>query len=170
MTNTTEAVAAPSAKTAIIAVAVIIPVIVGWIILGTTLFKLTSFYASFLFAWFWFAIENADFKKWLPTLLGAFVGLGVTALASILPQALGEVGGPLALLVLIAVLIFLQLTNLVPIAVNHSTMLFLTVLGAPALLAKMNFVEVAAAIGLGALYFAGIAKLAQLATNRANQS
>jgi hypothetical protein len=166
MTDNVEVAAIPTAKIGILTVAVIIPVIIGWIILGTAVFKLSSFYASFLFAWYWFSIENADFKKWIPTLIGALVGLGFCFLAHMLPQSLGETAGLLTILALLSATLFLQITNMIPIAFNHSTMLFLTVLAAPALLTTMNFGEVAAAIVLGAIYFAGIAKLAQFAANR----
>jgi hypothetical protein len=52
--------------------------------------------------------------------------------------------------------------NWIPIAVNRSTMLYLTVLAAPAILEKLNPLETAIAIAGGAVFFAGVVKLAFL--------
>jgi hypothetical protein len=60
------------------------------------------------------------------------------------------------------VAIYVQIMNWVPMAVNRSAMLYLTVLGAPALLDKLDVVEMATAIIGGAIFFAGVVKLAFL--------
>jgi cephalosporin hydroxylase len=52
--------------------------------------------------------------------------------------------------------------NWVPIAINRATMLYLTVLGAPALLAKLDVIETGVAIAGSAVFFAGVVKLAFL--------
>jgi hypothetical protein len=135
--------------------------VVGWIILGTKLFGVTSFFASFLFLWYWAAVEQADFKQWPQCLIGALVGLGLAWQSHYLPVHYGTVGLVIALLLLV-VAIYVQIMNWVPMAINRSTMLYLTVLGAPALLDELDVVEAATAIIGGAIFFAGLVKLAFL--------
>jgi hypothetical protein len=169
MSEQAEKTPAPGVLMGILITAVILAIIIGWIVLGTVTIGITSFYASFLFGWFWISIEEGAFPKWLPCTVGAFVGLAFSWAAHFLPVSLGALNGTLVIVAALAVLIFLQLMNWVPIAVNRCTMLFLTVLGAPALLSSMNFGEVAAAIGASALYFAAVMKLVQLYVARAQR-
>ncbi|MFM2100969.1 MAG: hypothetical protein RLZZ366_2508 [Pseudomonadota bacterium] len=135
--------------------------VMGWIILGTKLLGVISFFASFLFLWYWAAVEQADFKQWPQCLIGALVGLGLAWQSHYLPVHYGSAGLTIALLVIV-VAIYVQIMNWVPMAVNRSAMLYLTVLGAPALLDKLDVVEMATAIIGGAIFFAGVVKLAFL--------
>ncbi len=152
----------PGVLIGILITAVILAIIIGWIVLGTVTMGITSFYASFLFGWYWISVEEGAFPQWLPCTVGAFVGLAFSWAVHALPGSLGALNGTLAIVALLALLIYLQLMNWVPVAINRCTMLFLTVLGAPALLTTMNFGEVAAAIGASAVYFAAVMKLVQL--------
>ncbi|MEY2927584.1 MAG: hypothetical protein RL367_2061, partial [Pseudomonadota bacterium] len=63
--------------------------VIGWIVLGANLLHVSSFFASFLFLWFWAAIEKADFKRWLPTLIGALVGVALAWGPRILSEQMG---------------------------------------------------------------------------------
>ncbi len=139
--------------------------IIGWIVLGTMLFGLTSFFASFMFAWCWVNVEQGDFKQWPQCLIGAIVGIGLTWQSQFFAAQFGTPGLVTGLLIIIAA-IYVQIMNWAPIALNRCTMLFVTVLAAPALLAKMDFVELLAAVSLGAVYFAAVIKLAVLYATR----
>jgi hypothetical protein len=139
--------------------------IVGWIILGTALFGLTSFFATFMFAWYWVNVEQGDFKQWPHCLIGAITGVALTWQSQVLVQQFGSYGLIAGLLVIIAA-IYVQIMNWVPMALNRCTMLFVTVLAAPALMVKMDFIELLSAIAIGAVYFAGVLKLALLYASR----
>ena len=104
------------------------------------------------------AVEQADMKQWPQSVLGAFVGLGLAWQSHWLPAQFGT-PGLIAGLVVIVVALYIQIVNWVPIAINRSAMLFLTVLAAPILLEKLDPLEMAKAIGLGALYFGAIVKV-----------
>lgn len=97
-------------------------------------------------------------KQWPQSVLGAFVGLGLAWQSHWLPAQFGT-PGLIAGLVVIVVALYIQIVNWVPIAINRSAMLFLTVLAAPILLEKLDPLEMAKAIGLGALYFGAIVKV-----------
>ena len=135
-----------------------IAVIAGWIFIGLKLLGISSFFASFLFFWYWAAVEEADLKQWPQSTIGAFVGLALAWQSHWLPAQFGT-PGLIAGLLVIVIALYVQIMNWVPLATNRSAMLFLTVLAAPALLDKLDPVEMAKAIGLGALYFGGIVKL-----------
>ena len=144
---------------------VVVGSIIGWIVLGTMLFGLSSFFATFMFAWCWVNIEQGDFKQWPQCFIGAIVGVGLTWQSQLLAAQFGTPGLVTGLLIIIAA-IYVQIMNWVPIALNRCAMLFVTVLAAPALLEKMDFVELLAAIGVGAVYFAIIVKMAVLYATR----
>jgi hypothetical protein len=136
----------------------VVGAVIGWILLGGQ-FGVVSFFASFLFLWYWAAVEQADFKQWPQCLIGALVGLGLAWQSAYLPAHFGTPGMIVAIMVLL-VAIYVQIMNWVPIAINRAAMLYLTVLAAPALLTKLNVPETALAITGGAVFFAGVVKLA----------
>jgi hypothetical protein len=133
--------------------------IIGWLVLGSTVFGVTSFFASFLFLWYWAAVEQADFKQWPQCVIGALVGVGLAWQSHYLPTHFGNTGMIVGILILL-VAIYAQIMNWVPIAINRAAMLYLTVLAAPALLERMSVAETAIAIVGGAVFFAGAVKLA----------
>jgi hypothetical protein len=146
----------------------VIVAVVGWIALGGQVFGVSSFFASFLFLWMWAGVEKADFNRWLPTLVGALVGIGLAWGPRFLTEQMGTNGTILSLILIVAAL-YVQVMNWVPIALNASCMLYLTVFGAPALLAKMDMPgvgELAIAVTGGAIYFAILVKIAFLIAAR----
>lgn len=56
---------------------------------------------------------------------------------------------------------FAQLMGWVPLLVNNATMLFLTVLTAPALISTVKFPDVAVSVVFGTFFFAGAAYVAK---------
>jgi hypothetical protein len=139
----------------------VVGAIVGWLVLGTKVFGVSSYFASFLFLWYWAAVEQADFKQWPQCVIGALVGLGLAWQSAFLPLHFGVPGMIGGITVLLAA-IYVQIMNWVPIAINRATMLYLTVLGAPALLAKLDVIETGVAIAGSAVFFASVVKLAFL--------
>lgn len=144
---------------------VVVGSIVGWVVLGTTLFGLTSFFSTFMFAWYWVNVEQGDFKQWPQCLIGAIAGVALTWQSQFLAQQFGSSGLVAGLVVTIAA-IYIQIMNWVPMALNRCAMLFVTVLAAPALSVKIDFIELLVAVALGAVYFAGVVKLALLYASR----
>lgn len=158
MSDETGKPAPPTPIGGLVITLVAIIAIAGWIFLGLKLLGITSFFASFLFFWYWAAVEEADLKQWLQSVLGALVGLALAWQSHWLAAQFGT-QGLIASLIVIVVAVYLQIMNWVPIAINRSAMLFLTVLAAPLILEKLEPVETMKAIGLSALYFGAIVKL-----------
>ena len=150
---------------ALVAVFIILAVVILWLIIGAQLFSIVSFFASFLFLWYWASVEHAVFAQWPQSLCGALLGLILAWLARELPVLLGS-PGTFGALGLIALAIWFQLVGWLPLICNRSAMLFLTVLAAPALLSKLDLAETALAIALGAIYGAGIFKIVGLIASK----
>lgn len=168
MNDTNSEAPALSPLNGLLILLLVIVAVVGWIALGSKLLGVSSFFASFLFLWMWAGVEKADFKRWLPTLIGALVGVGLAWGPRILTEHLGT-NGTILSVVLIVLALYVQIMNWVPIAFNASTMLYLTVFGAPALLAKMDppgVGELAIAIIGGAIFFAALVKVAFMVAAR----
>lgn len=144
----------------LLTVAVVIG-IVAWIALGGMVLHLKSFFASFLLVWFWATVEQAEHRRLPSAVAGAIVGL---ALAWVYREAAATWGnaGMIGSLVLIVLVLFVQIMNWVPFAINASCMLFLTVGCIPALLASADFLEVGAAVVAGAAFFGLLVWLAKL--------
>lgn len=130
---------------------IVIVGIVGWIVLGSTA-KLTSFYASFLFLWYWSTVDHLDFKKFFFSMIGAMIGIGLAWGLHTLPTAMGT-NGIILSLVLVVVAVYLVIIERLKFAFNPALTLYLTVVAAPALLENSNFGELALATLLGGAFF-----------------
>jgi hypothetical protein len=158
MTEAVEPVPSPfSALTGAIIVIVGIACIILWMLLGSMI-GITSYFAGLTFFWYWAAVEQLDFKQIPQSLIGALVGLLLAWQAAYLPVHYGTAGTVIGLTLIIAA-IYVQLMNWVPIAINRSTMLFLTFMGAPALLKGLDVIETGGAILFAAIFFCGLIKL-----------
>lgn len=143
---------------AFLTVLALLVVVILWLVVGGKLFGITSFFASFLFVWYWASVEHADFGQWLPSLGGALMGLALAWQARELPIQIGA-SVPYVALGVIALAIWFQLIGWFPLLFNRAAMLFLTLFAAPALLSILDPIESGLAIVLGAIYFAGVFKL-----------
>ena len=167
MSDETAPAAAPfSPLTALIIVIVGIAFIVLYMVLGAQV-GITSYFAGLTFFWYWAAVEGLDFKQIPQSLIGALIGLILAWQAAWLPTQLGTAGSVIGLILIVAA-IYVQLMNWVPLAINRSTMLFLTFMGAPALLAKLDVVETGGAILFAAFFFCGLIKLVFMIAERRN--
>lgn len=72
-----------------------------------------------------------------------------------LPRWLGDAGG-LVVLALILVLIYCQVMGWLPVAINLTTMLFLTAGTIPAVQESVNFADAFISLGLAFIYFIGL--------------
>lgn len=125
--------------------------------------SLGVFFTSFLLLWHWATVEKAEFSGLPASLLGALVGVALAWQSNYLTAHFGMPNGLALGLAPILIVLFLVIMNWVPIAFNSSAMLFVTVLGAPALASTVaNFVEMAEAVVIGAFFFAGVVWLAKL--------
>jgi len=127
----------------------------AWVYLGGRVLHLQSFYASFVFAWYWGIVDKAEFSRLPSSLLGALLGVAVSWQLSYFSARYGTVGLGIGIGV-IAVLLYMQVMHWGAYVINPVTMLFLAVFTAPQLLGKIDSVDAGATIVAGALYMAGV--------------
>lgn len=146
---------------------IVVALIVGWIIIGSAVFdaKGETFFASFLLLWFWANNEKLEIKRLPSATLGALFGIGLAWLMHALPAEYGATGLVVALLAVVVAL-YVQTCNFLPLIVNASAMLFLTVAAAPLIMTKVDWINMVLATLLGAIYFAAFAEGAKWLAGR----
>lgn len=135
--------------------------IVAWIALGGGVLHLKSLFASFLLVWFWATVEKAEHRRLPSAVAGALLGLALAWVFRTAPAMWGN-AGMIGAVALVVVVLFVQIMNWAPFAVNASCMLFLTVGSIPVLLASADFLEVGSAVVGGAAFFALLVWLVKL--------
>lgn len=142
--------------------AIVIFAIVGWVLLGGQELQLSSLYAGFLFLWYWGEMEGAELDRFLTSLVGTMVGIGLAWSLREFPVLLGTSGTILSIgLVLVA--LYVHILKLAPFAINAATMLFLTVGAAPLILSQSNFSDITMSALIGAVFFGCIVFVARWA-------
>lgn len=166
-TTASQAEAPPGPIAGIAVTLIVVGLIVGWIIIGSAVFdaKGETFFASFLLLWFWANNEKLDIKRLPSATFGALFGIGLAWMMHALPAAYGSTGLVVALLAVVVAL-YVQTCNFVPLIVNASAMLFLTVAAAPLIMTKVDWINMVLATLLGAFYFAAFAEGAKWLAGR----
>ncbi len=146
---------------------VVVVAIVALTALAGGVFGLKSLFAAFMFAWYWANVETLRFDRLPAALIGSLVGIGLAWLLQVLPAQMGPNGGLIALLAILVAL-FVQIQNWLPQICNLATMLFLTMMAAPVLVEKSDFLDVAISTIAGAAFFAGLVWIGQAIAARRN--
>ena len=127
----------------------------AWIYLGGRVLHLQSFYASFVFAWYWGIVDKAQFVRLPSSILASLLGVAVAWQLSYFSAHYGTAGLGIGVGV-IAVLLYMQIMHWAAYVITPATMLFLAVFTAPQLLGKIDSVDAGATIVAGALYMAAV--------------
>lgn len=135
-------------------------VVIGIYIAITAALGLTDFWAGFLFLLYWSMVEGAKPERLVPSIVGAFVGMGTAAMMVLLPPLLGEGTGMAVFGVTVLVLVYAVIMGWAPVAVNASTMLFLTVGTVPHIEGNADYGQIFLGIISGIVFFGGLALIA----------
>ena len=120
-----------------------------WVVIGGTL-HLHSFFASFVFAWYWGVMDRMEFNRLAPALLGSLVGVALAWQLNYLSAHYGAHGLAVGVAI-IAVAVFIQFMQWAPMLVNLGGMLLLSILTAPQF-AHTDFMDVGETIIGSAVY------------------
>lgn len=123
--------ARPSPLQAIFVIAVLVPIIAGYIIIGPKI-GVEALYMGFLFSTYWGAIRMLAIPDFLPSVFGALAGIGNAYLFHALPGALGASGAFLALGATLLAMYFM-IRQHAPMFLNPAFIVFLTVATIPVL-------------------------------------
>lgn len=132
---------------------IVIVAIVGWIVVGSRFLSDVSLFGGFLLLWYWSNVEQLSLRRLPAALLGALVGISLAWGLLYGLTNYGAIGLGVGLLLLI-IAIYLDILKVVPLFVNASTMLFVTIAAAPLVQLKVNWVELCLATVIGGLFFA----------------
>jgi hypothetical protein len=115
---------------------------------------LTEGWAGFLFLVCW-AVSHLDLSKLVECAVGAFVGVLVAYAMQRLLPAMGT-AALVPILGVILVMVYCQIMGWFTLAVNLTTMTFLTIASMPLVQAQVSFPNLFATLAFGVAYFAAV--------------
>ena len=146
-------VAPPPTPIAGLAILVIVLVLIAaWIAIGLQFLHDTSLIGGFLMLWYWANNEQLQIKRLPAAIIGAVVGIGLGWALIYAPANYGSTGLIAALLLLILAL-YLDIIKAVPLVVNTSTMLYVTIAAAPLVQLHVDWLELVLSTVIGGLFF-----------------
>ena len=153
VTAPTAAVAAPPGPVAGLAILVIVLVlIIAWIVIGLQFLQPTTLVGGFLMLWYWANNELLQLKRLPAAIIGAVVGIGLGWFLIYGAEHYGTMGATAAVLLLVLAL-YLDIIKAVPLVVNTSTMLYVTIAAAPLVQLHVNWTELVLSTVIGGLFF-----------------
>ena len=155
MANTppAAAIAAPPGPLTGLAILVIVLVlIIAWIVIGLQFLQPTTLVGGFLMLWYWANNELLQIKRLPAAIIGAVVGIGLGWFLIYGGEHYGTMGTIAAVLLLILAL-YLDIIKAVPLVVNTSTMLYVTIAAAPLVQLHVNWTELVLSTVIGGLFF-----------------
>ncbi|MCX7162155.1 MAG: hypothetical protein WCI19_16120 [Betaproteobacteria bacterium] len=130
-------------------------VVIGAFLWITHLMSITEVWVAFLFLLYWAGINHSSMAMLPSTICGAVCGLLLAYALQQLPLLMGNAGlGVFLGLILAAV--FCQIVGWLPLLINMSCMLFLTVGTIPLIQAGFKLPGLLMALAAGIVYFGGI--------------
>lgn len=154
-TNQSTATAAPPPGPLVGAgiLVIVLVAIVAWAAVAGRFLSDVSLFGGFLMLWYWANVEQLSLARLPAALIGALVGIG---LAWALLYGTVKYGGAglLVGLLLLVLALYLDILKVVPLFVNASTMLYVTVAAAPLVQLKVDWVELCLATLGGGIFFA----------------
>ncbi len=122
-------------------------------------------WAGFLFLLSWTMIEKGSMERFPHALLGALVGAGAAAIFKLAPETMGQ-NGMFLFLGVVLLLTYSIIMGWAPIAVNTTTMIFLTVGTIPYVHGGVDVTGMFLGIASGALFFGALGLIATLVGKR----
>ncbi len=155
----------PAALAGVVITVVVILASVGWVLVGSRFVSATALFGGFLMLWYWAKVEQLVLRRLPAAILGALVGIGLAWGLLYGATAHGPVGLGVGLLVLV-IAIYLDIVQTLPLFVNASTMLYVTIAAAPLIQLKVNWIELCLSTAGGGVFFAAIVTAATWAATR----
>ena len=146
-------VAPPPTPIAGLAILVIVLVLIAaWIAIGLQFLQEASLVGGFLMLWYWANNEQLQFKRLPAAIIGAVVGIGL-GWALVYGKVNYGIPGLTAAVLLLILALYLDIIKAVPLVVNTSTMLYVTIAAAPLVQLRVDWVELVLSTVIGGLFF-----------------
>ncbi len=146
-------VAPPPGPLAGLAILIIVLVLIAaWLAIGSLFLQQTSLIGGFLMLWYWANNEQLQIKRLPAAIIGAVVGIGL-GWALVYGTVNYGTTGLIAALLLLILALYLDIIKAVPLVVNTSTMLYVTIAAAPLVQLHVDWVELVLSTVVGGLFF-----------------
>jgi hypothetical protein len=176
MTDTTTAAAEvappPGPVAGLVILGVVLALIVAWIVLGLQVLHIhdTALVGGFLMLWYWANNEQLQFKRLPAAIIGALVGIGLGWFLVYGAVTYGT-NGLIAGLLLLVFALYLDIIKAVPLVVNTSSMLYVTIAAAPLVQLHVDWMELVISTVVGGVFFGlvveGLQRLAARSASKA---
>ena len=111
-----------------------------------------EFYAGFLFLACWTLIDQGKMARLPHAVCGSAVGLALGYGMHVLMTTMGAAGGNV-FGIIVLVVVYCQIIGWLPLFINATTMMFLSVVTIPHIQEHGDFTNMAIALGIGVVYF-----------------
>ena len=145
----------PGPVAGLVILGIVLALIIAWIFIGTRFMADTSLVGGFMMLWYWANNEQLEIKRLPAAIIGAVVGIGLAWFLVFGAVHYGGLGLSAAVLLLILAL-YLDIIKAVPMIVNASTMLYVTLAAAPLVQLHVNWTELVLSTVVGGLFFGGV--------------
>jgi hypothetical protein len=134
--------------------AIVVVLLVAWTLLAAVALHVppTELVGGYMLLWYWANNEQLQFKRLPATIIGALVGIGIAWLLIYATITYGGSGTAVALAVLILAL-YLDVIKALPLAINPSTFLFVTLAAAPLVQLHVNWMQLVISTVFGGVFF-----------------
>ena len=176
MTDATTAAAEvappPGPVAGLVILGVVLALIVAWIVIGLQVLHIhdTALVGGFLMLWYWANNEQLQFKRLPAAIIGALVGIGLGWFLIYGTVTYGT-NGLIAGLLLLVFALYLDIIKAVPLVVNTSSMLYVTIAAAPLVQLHVDWMELVISTVVGGVFFGlvveGLQRLAARSASKA---
>ncbi len=149
-----EAAAPPGPVAGIGITAIVVVLLVVWTLLAAVALHVpaTELVGGYMLLWYWANNDQLQFKRLPATIIGALVGIGIAWFLVYATVKYGGTGTAVALALLILAL-YLDVIKAVPLAINASTFLFVTLAAAPLVQLHVDWIQLVISTVFGGLFF-----------------
>ena len=151
--------------------AIVVVLLVVWTLLAAVALHVpaTELVGGYMLLWYWANNEQLQIKRLPAAIIGALVGIGIAWLLIYATVKYGGTGTAVALGVLILAL-YLDVIKAVPVAINPSTFLFVTLAAAPLVQLHVDWMQLVISTVFGGIFFGlvveGLQRLAARAASK----
>ncbi len=153
-TAAAEAALPPGPVAGIGITTIVVVLLVVWTLLAAVALHVpaTELVGGYMLLWYWANNEQLQFKRLPATIIGALVGIGIAWFLVYATVKYGGTGTAVALALVILAL-YLDVIKAVPLAINASTFLFVTLAAAPLVQLHVDWVQLVNSTVFGGLFF-----------------
>ena len=149
-----EAAPPPGPIAGLAITAIVVVLLVAWTLLAAVVLHVpaTELVGGYMLLWYWANNEQLQFKRLPAAIIGALVGIGIAWFLVYATVKYGGIGTAIGLALLVFAL-YLDVIKVLPIVVNASTFLFVTLAAAPLVQLHVDWTQLVISTIFGGVFF-----------------